>query len=1317
MIDLIQIENPFEPHIKKRESLVFIKGANVKSYGPNIDGLKYIVNGNLTEPDHIPKDGDQIIIVPNIEGGIGNIFKTILTVGVMLYATSILGGLWGGAGKFFAKGMLGSYLAAGAVMYIGGRLINAIIPQKTATPSASSNGQERSQTYSWNLPVPAQAEGNIVGETYGSCIPAPQILSQHIETVNGQQYLNLLLCGGMGPVDSIENIRIGYNDIGNYTGVTIEKKLGTNDQTPISFFDNTPVDQSVDLLLDKYPLTQTTVSKKATALEVTFQWPGGLYYVNDDSNASSATVNIKLEYRQVNESQWHVWKNPWAVTEASTSAVTKSIKIDGLKEGQYQVRCTLVSKSHSGTRASTATQWSTFTSFDDGKYSRPGKVLVGLRMLATNQLSGGVPAINWTQTRSTVYVYDWDKKSYVKKAANNPIWAAYDILHQCRYLKNTNTGKYEYVVEGIPAERFKAYWDQWKESAAYSDEFVKNQDGEYEKRFMFDAFFDTSEKRLVAAQKAATVGHSTILARGSDIGIVTDKPGTICQIFGEGRTTVSSVSGYFTSSDERARAVEITYNERNNDFKNTQFLMRSNAWNGAEDDNTAELTLFGVSRRSQAYREGVYQLATNERQLQFAELSADVDAMVSEFGDIIGFAHSSSQIGIASGRIRDVYRDRVVLDREVDLESGRSYQIMVQRYDDVLITKNVSGQNQTTDTVFIDEPFSATELPQQYDVYCFGERNRVVKPFRVVGVSRTSDLLVTLKLAEYDEAIYSDDLDYDAYPVIDYTPPAKLQQITELSVAELTYKQADGTLVSNISLSWNMPRGAGADSFVIYYSENGKEWQIAGSTMLLRYVIPNMKVGKRYYVRVAASLDGVLTFSQTKEVVITGKDVPPQNVKGLKYEEVKGGVRIYWEANDEPDIRGYNVYCGQGDCSIDLCKLFSAALMGTSSFIPVSEAGRMTVYVEAIDNGGNVSEAPARLKIDFSLPADVKGFVAVKNGDYINFLWDNNNSYRYEIRWGNTWEAGRTQTVVATCTYNLFFPIVGTQTFSIKAINEFGNYSKKAATVTLEVTDNVNRNIIAVFDQKKLGWPGIKHNMEVKSEDIILSDNVMNGEYYAEVVLPEKVEARNWIKQNVMIVANDFVWEKADVPWEEAQFPWLSEEDKSCCTVENMISIFEGTDKLIETAYLNGSLDLIKGSVDKAQHIKYDEGRFHKGVKMNDLTVAEWTVSVPSVFNFSFNARYSESSDEHQIFLELLNQEEGYWLRVGYVDNSLYLLDSRGQMLSLKMAIQEKDIISFYVKQQENKRIFQVKELSMGRNASVEELFSPLGSFNKLRLG
>lgn len=77
------------------------------------------------------------------------------------------------------------------------------------------------------MPTIQTNEGGVIGETYGECIPAPQLLMEHVETVGNDQYLNLLLCGGYGPVDAIYDLRIGNTAIGNFQDVMIETRLGT----------------------------------------------------------------------------------------------------------------------------------------------------------------------------------------------------------------------------------------------------------------------------------------------------------------------------------------------------------------------------------------------------------------------------------------------------------------------------------------------------------------------------------------------------------------------------------------------------------------------------------------------------------------------------------------------------------------------------------------------------------------------------------------------------------------------------------------------------------------------------------------------------------------------------------------------------------------------------------------------------------------------------------------------------------------------------------------------------------------------------------
>ena len=1036
MIEILIVRNPFEPHFKERQEVVYMDGLSVKDYYPR--GDIYIVNGEyLTHPENrIPDDGTQIVVTTAVGGGdFGKILGFVASIALMAYAGNIAGGLWStGTNSFFAAGHLGAFLASGAVMMIGGRLINGIFPQQV--PNLDYKVEEKSQSYGWEIPAPSYAEGNVIGVTFGECIPQPQVLTQHVETVNGKQYLNLLLCGGEGPVDGIRNIRIGNNDIGNYSDVQLEYRLGTNNQGPVPFFGDTPIDQSVDLELGDNALIQTTNSTKARDIEITMSWPGGLYHINDDGGYGGTTVEFAVAYRKKGEKLWNGAGKPyiscstgsisgveayqdaacetWTITQvnlypqramvywnvcgsisgqaepaylrqnydngkikfcitdgfrsatisvqtgtyresaAQSAALVRSYKFGGLPPAQYEVKVQLISRDKSS-RTSSITRWAMMTSYDSGLYSRPGKVLVAMRILATNQLSGGVPSVNWRQYRNTVWVWNPSSGAYEARAASNPIWAAYDIMHYCRRLENINTGGLEYHVFGIAKERFTKYWDQWTEAAAYADELVTNPDGTTEKRFQFDAFFDTTQKRITAAQKAATVGHAVILSHGDDIGIVVDKPGSITQIFGEGRTTLSSVQGTFSSADERARAIEITYNEQNNDFKNTKFVTRSTLFTAADQDNTAQVTLFGVARRTQAWREAIRALAKNERECQTLEFSADVDAMVSEYGDIIGWNHKVSQIGLASGRLTAVSAGSVTLDKEVTLETGKTYELDIQRYDDKLIKKTVAGNGKTTAELTLSVAFSADELPQTYDVYCLGETEKAVKPFRIVSIGRDEDLKCSIKCLEYDAAVYSDSLDYSKYPIKDYTSASGLIDVSGLSVAENTYMQRDGIAVSDISVSWTLARRLSADLFIVSIS-TGDSWSEYQRTMEMTCNIMRVNTLCTYYVRVQTIADGTISRGVIRSVYITGKDMPPHNV--ARFDVVQSGpvmVAIIDEVRDT-DIAYYEIRQGMSWGKSVLVGTF----IGTKYEFAATDEGTMTYWVKARDTSGNYSDHAAK---------------------------------------------------------------------------------------------------------------------------------------------------------------------------------------------------------------------------------------------------------------------------------------------------------------------------------------------------------------------
>lgn len=958
LIQIVRIANPFEPTRREIEEICYT-GGKVTAY-VETEGRDVYIDGNLVEhPDETtPLDGSQIVVIPHIAGkGIMRVLGLVAMIALSVYSSNIAGGLWKGLGTAFRAGHIGALLASGAVMFLGGKIINAVFPQ--TVDNINWNDHEQTQTYGWDLPTPTTTAGTVVGETYGECIPAPQLLEQHVETVNDEQYLNLLYCGGYGPVDSIDNIRIDYTDIGNFSGVQLETRLGTNDQKPISFFKNTPLDQSVGVeLVQGQAVARTSDSTKASALDVTLEFPAGLYHVNDKGDYDNATATFLLEYRKGQSDSWHNFKKGdtgyhYSVTAATNSAMRRTFSVTGLEAGQYDVRVTAVNKPTSS-RYQSMVNWSIMTSYIDGIYSRPNKVLVALRIKANNQLSGGVPSLNWRQTRKTVLVHNPETGYYEQRAADNPIWACYDILHGCRSLKNIKTGENEYVISGYPASCLDAYWQQWKSAAAYADEEITNQDGEKEPRYRFDAFFDTAQKRWTAAQKAANVGHAVIIPHGRNIGIVVDRPGHITQIFSEGRTTVSSVKGSFSSTEDRARAIEVTYNDGQNDFKNTVMTVRSPNYNtDRASDNTAQLTLFGVKRRSQAYREAITALATNERQLQFIELSADIDAIVAEYGDIVGFNHAVSRLGIASGRIVSATAATVTLDKTVQLDAAKKYEIYISLSNDALIRREVIAETAATDTLKLATPFEDTQLPQRFDNYAFGELDKAVKPFRIVNASRDGDLKVSLKLAEYDEAMYSDELDYSKYPVIDYTSTPTVAKITSLTASEESYT-ADKSVVSNVRVNWQLDHtGTAPESYIVRIKSRTSDYDEQVSTRMATHVFRGVRQGDDYDITVYSIFDALTADSKTTSLHVHGTTYAANNASGLVIVLVGKGFNLSWRGATGTAVAGYNVYRGKYGMTVGQCERVSTRQTATACYVATKDAGQYVFYVESVDKDGN----------------------------------------------------------------------------------------------------------------------------------------------------------------------------------------------------------------------------------------------------------------------------------------------------------------------------------------------------------------------------
>ncbi|GBG57770.1 hypothetical protein SPFL3102_01489 [Sporomusaceae bacterium FL31] len=455
-ITLVSIRNPFDctdrEIVKLAYSSILTLAGYLRQSSIYDEQIEFVVsvNGGLVDP----LDWDTTTVYPgafiaicpvvgkgggkNILGIIAGIALSVVTMGVGNVASGLT---WAGANAAgtmvgVAGWTFGGFMAATATMYLGGMLISHFTPQpKIDVP------QQETPTYSWGRIQSLSGQGNPISITYGTVKTAGQIIAQHVSSDGDKQYLNILLAAGDGPLDEITGIEINDNDISNYQGVNVEVRMGTNDQEPITNFSDQWADKALSYNLgtvNQYAIDQTD-GNACQGLEISIEFPGGLYHIDDNGNTTSANVKIQAQYRPTGATNWTDWST-WTIGDAKTSGVRRTFRLDNLPACQYEVRVQCTHRSGSTTRDGTTPYWTQLSGIMYDDFVRPGRALLGIKALATDQLSGGVPSITWIQKRLNVWIWDPTANNgsgaYVQKAADNPAWASYDLIHRAKRLSD-----------------------------------------------------------------------------------------------------------------------------------------------------------------------------------------------------------------------------------------------------------------------------------------------------------------------------------------------------------------------------------------------------------------------------------------------------------------------------------------------------------------------------------------------------------------------------------------------------------------------------------------------------------------------------------------------------------------------------------------------------------------------------------------------------------------------------------------------------------------------------------------------------------------
>ena len=763
MITLVLVKNPFSPQdgreVKQTEAGKTLAELLQENAMEGVE-LQATVNGYSVKEKTEIRDGDFVVIYPVVaKGGKGG--KGILGIIAAIALSVVSFGVGGlvGAGAWGASmaswGVMG-YVAAAAVMFLGSTLIGRMTGQKVDN---GRDGDTEEATYSWGGVTTMEGQNNPVALTYGLVKSGGQTIGKYTMASGNNDYLYWLVAAGEGEVE-IEDIRLNDNPIILYKDVEWEVRRGTNDQKIISFFGDTHFTQNLSYNMET-PDTwyESTAQGSATeGLIIKIECPNGLFHGTDSGNLTTNTVYVQIQIHG-SDSEWHDisefihtrdgWdpaRQAYAISGSSTKAVRREYRIDRIAPDEYTVRVRVTGREHSdSTRDGFNTYWTGLSSIIYDDFIYPCTALLGIKAKATDQLSGS-PALSFKKMRSVVYVYV--NGEYTTKRADNPAWACYDILHQCRALTNINTGDTEFEVRGVPAKLIR--YEDFATWAAFCDE--KNY-------YVNIEIISAGELIDVCNEKVAPIGHGRVVRFGTKYGCIFAHEQEPVQMFGMGNIKAGTFCEEFLKIADRANSVEVTFTNKDAGYERDVIAVYGETYNSDGYAKTAQVTMDGITKFSQAYREGVYQLLCNKYQLRTVTFEADIDAIACTIGDVVIIAHDVPQWK-NSGRVESVTGASVLLPCEV-ADTNLNYVLQWRESEtDTMHEEAVaiveSGNGWTT--VALHSPLATIHAGDVFSVAVSETENKL---FTIQSITRTQEFTRQISCIEYDARVFEEPENYD----------------------------------------------------------------------------------------------------------------------------------------------------------------------------------------------------------------------------------------------------------------------------------------------------------------------------------------------------------------------------------------------------------------------------------------------------------------------------------------------------------------------------------------------------------------------------
>lgn len=549
---------------------------------------------------------------------------------------------------------------------------------------------------------------------------------------------------------------VGKDGKENFEGVEIEFASGTQGQSSLNGFDEIRIEQSVGTKLTKDlgRVSVTTTSSDLDRINVRMGIASLFIVEEDDGDVKGTEVEFNIRI----------------IDSVGTTIVNDNQSISGKSRGPYDVEFnyTLSGTGPWTVKVRRKTDDPIDLKVNNDLYLKaivgiiqetlryPNSALIGVKV--SSEFFSSVPAISAELKGMKIKVpsnYNSSTGNYSgvwngtfrTEYNNNPVWVFYDLLTNRRY----GCGEF------IDSDDIDVY--SLLPIAKYCDERVSNGRGGREKRFTFNAYINNRGDAYEVLNSLAAAFRGMIYYAQGQIIATQDRPGNIIRQFSEanvvvevddnGTLTRPPFSYEGTGLKARKTVALVSWNDPDDRYKGKVEYVEDRDAIDRYGYRELEVRAFGCTSQSQAQRVGRWSLITNLNETETVAFKVGAEGFFLMPGEIIEIADTYKTVGIYAGMLEEISDDAVVLDRNVVLEEGKTYELTVRGSNGVDRTRTITSNPGQTKIITFSPSFN--QIPELPAGWIIREAGVAPRKYRVIGLNEDDGIVTVLASSYYED--------------------------------------------------------------------------------------------------------------------------------------------------------------------------------------------------------------------------------------------------------------------------------------------------------------------------------------------------------------------------------------------------------------------------------------------------------------------------------------------------------------------------------------------------------------------------------------